>query len=115
MLNWRKFTAIYIRPGYTDMRKAINGLTEIVEAEMKLNLFDSNIFIFCGKRKRSLKILFWDRNGFCLIQKRLEQDRYAWPKNQQQAQQLTHNDLDLLLQGIDFTRRHKNLTFLSVS
>lgn len=84
--SWRSFSAIYIRPGFTDMRKAINGLALMAQDEMKLNIFEGNVFIFCGKRKRSLKVLYWDRNGFCLWQKRLEKDRYVWPKTEEQAQ-----------------------------
>lgn len=50
------------------MRKAINGLIILVEQEMQLNPFEKNIFLFCGISKRNLKVLFWDRNGFCLWQ-----------------------------------------------
>lgn len=114
MLDWRSFDRIFIRPGRTDMRKAISGLTILVEQEMHLNAFEKNIFLFCGISKRNLKALFWDKNGFCLLQKKLEQDRYVWPKNELQVQQLTHDDLDLLLQGFDIAARHKDLTFLSV-
>lgn len=115
MLNWQTFSAIYIRPGYTDMRKAINGLAIIAEEQMKLNIFDSNVFLFCGRGKRSLKVLYWDSNGFCLWQKRLEKDKYAWPRTETEAQQLTIEDLNLLLNGLDFTARHKDLKYLSIS
>jgi transposase len=74
---------------------------------MKLNVFERSVFLFCGISKRNLKVLFWEKNGFCLLQKKLEKDRYAWPMNEQQAQQLTHADLDLLLQGLDISARHK--------
>jgi len=114
-LDWKSFSGIYIRPGYTDMRKAINGLALLVQDEMQFNVFEHNVFLFCGRRKRSLKVLYWDGNGFCLWQKRLEKDRYVWPKTEQQAQQLTTEDLDLLLQGLDFTARHKELKYFSVS
>jgi len=97
------------------MRKSINGLAVLVQEEMRLNLFDRNIFIFCGKRKRALKVLYYDMNGFCLWQKRLEKDKYAWPKDENVARNLTMEDLNLLLQGLDFTARHKNLKFTSIS
>jgi transposase len=106
-LKWRSFERIYIRPGRTDMRKAIHGLLILAEEEMQLNVFERSVFLFCGISKRNLKVLFWEKNGFCLLQKKLEKDRYAWPMNEQQAQQLTHADLDLLLQGLDISARHK--------
>lgn len=114
MLDWRSFDRIYIRPGRTDMRKAIAGLLILIEQEMKLDVFERSVFLFCGRTKRNLKALFWDKNGFCLLQKKLEKDKYAWPKDASQALELTHDDLDLLLQGFDITARHKELKFLSV-
>jgi len=114
MIDWRDFSGIFIRPGYTDMRKAINGLVVLAQTEMKQNIFGKNVFIFCGKRKRSLKVLYWDRNGFCLWQKRLEIDRYIWPKTPEQVRELTYEDLELLLQGLDFTAKHKDLKYLTV-
>ena len=72
---------IYIRPGPTDMRKQINGLSVIVESVMGFSPFSGNLFLFCGKTKAVLKVLYWDRNGFVLTQKRLEKDRFPWPKD----------------------------------
>mgnify|MGYP001595626752 CR=1 FL=1 len=115
MLNWQDFDRIYIRPGYTDMRKAISGLCIMAEQQMKLNVFEKNIFLFCGKTRRNLKVLFWDKNGFCLLQKKLEQDKYVWPKTEAEALELTHADLNLLMQGLDIWARHKELFFSSVS
>lgn len=113
--DWRYFERIYIRPGRTDMRKAINGLVAIVEQEMQLDVFSKCVFLFCGMSKRNLKVIFWDKNGFCMLQKKLDRERYAWPKTEVEAQQLTHVDLDLLLQGFDISARHKELNFFSVS
>ena len=57
---------IFVRPGVTDMRKQINGLSIIVEAEMLQEPFSGNLFLFCGRTKTVLKALYWDRNGFWL-------------------------------------------------
>ena len=115
MLDWHSFDRIYIRPGRTDMRKAINGLVVMVEQEMKLDVFARSVFLFCGISKRNLKIVFWDKNGFCLVQKKLDKDKYAWPKTEAEVQELTHADLVLLLQGLDISARHRELKFSSVS
>ncbi len=63
--------AIYIRPGFTDMRKQINGLSIMAEDEMNLNTGSGSLFLFCNKSRRVLKSIYWDRNGFCLWQKKL--------------------------------------------
>ena len=97
------------------MRKAINGLVMIIEEEMQQNVFERSVFLFCGRSKRNLKIIFWEKNGFWLFQKKLDQDKFAWPKDEAEALELTHEDLKLLLQGFDIKARHKELKFISVS
>lgn len=67
---------IFVRPGATDMRKQINGLSIVVEAEMKQEPFSGNLFLFCGRTRTLLKALYWDRNGFWLSLKRLEEGRF---------------------------------------
>jgi transposase len=115
MIDWRAFDRVYIRPGRTDMRKAINGLLAMIHTEMELKVFERSVFLFCGLTKRNLKVIFWDKNGFCLLQKKLEKHKYAWPKSEAQAQEITHADLDLLLQGLDISARHTTLFFSSIS
>ena len=69
---------IFLAPGYTDMRKSINGLSVLVD-EYDLDPFSGNLFAFCNRRRDKLKILYWDYNGFCLWYKRLEQHCFRWP------------------------------------
>ena len=57
---------IYVRPGTTDMRKQINGLSIIVQEQLKLDPFSGSLFVFCNKRRHLLKILYWDKTGFAL-------------------------------------------------
>ena len=67
--------SIFIRPGATDMRKQSNGLSIIVNEQMHENPGSGNLYLFCSRNKRLLKCLWWDRNGFCLCQKRVENSR----------------------------------------
>ena len=57
-------TRIFLRPGKTDGRQGINGLSILAEAVMKENPFSGNLFL--NKRGTTIKALYWDRNGFCL-------------------------------------------------
>ncbi|MBN2038786.1 MAG: IS66 family insertion sequence element accessory protein TnpB [Spirochaetes bacterium] len=67
MINDFTEYAIYIMPGSTDMRKQINGLAAIAENEMTDDIFSESLFLFCNRRARTqVKILYWERNGFCL-------------------------------------------------
>ena len=63
---------IYIVCGYTDMRKAIDGLAAIVQQNFKLDVFSGSQFLFCGKRCDRIKALLWEEDGFVLLYKRLE-------------------------------------------
>ena len=71
---------IYIVCGYTDMRKAIDGLAAIVQQNFKLDVFSGSLFLFCGKRCDRIKALLWEEDGFVLLYKRLENGKYKWLK-----------------------------------
>lgn len=106
--------SIFVRPGVTDMRKQINGLSVIAEEELGKDPFSGSLFLFCNKQRRLLKVLYWDKNGFCLWLKRLEEDRFPWPATQEKVKEITFDQLQMLLQGIDFWNAHKQLNYSSV-
>jgi transposase len=102
---------IFIRPGVTDMRKQTNGLSLIVEENMQKNPGSGNLYLFCNRNRRLIKALYWDRNGFCLWQKRLERDKFPWPSNNREAHQISEDQLMMLLSGIDFWHMHQELHY----
>jgi transposase len=106
---------IFIRPGTTDLRKGVNGLSAIIEQLMKGEVFSGNIYLFCNKDRKLLKAIWWDHNGFWLSQKRLEKDKFPWPQSEEAAQELSSDELTMLLKGIDFFRAHKTLYYKKVS
>lgn len=106
---------IYIRPGITDMRKAINGLTGLVQDEMELDPFSKSIFLFCNRQRKILKAMYWDRNGFCLWQKKLEKHKFPWPDTEEAVRELKQEELSMLLNGIDFWKAHTELKYSQVS
>ena len=106
---------IFVRPGPTDMRKQINSLALVVEQQMESNLFEPSLFLFCNRERRILKALYWERNGFCLWQKRLEKHRFPWPRDAEEARrEIDEERLRLLLGGVDFWSAHQELKFSSV-
>lgn len=72
--------AIYLHRDVVDFRKSINGLVMIVEQEMALSPFLPALFVFCNRSRDRIKVLYWDRTGFCLWYKRLEKERFKWPR-----------------------------------
>jgi transposase len=109
-------TKVYLAVGNTDMRKAINGLSILVEDNMELDPFSGHLFAFCSRRRNMMKIVYWDRNGFCLWYKRLEKDRFRWPESRQQVLELDHRQLRWLLDGLEIgqSRAHGRLSYSTV-
>ena len=70
---------IYIAQDPVDFRLGINGLSTMVEATLKFDPFSRNLFCFINKRKNQIKVLYWQRSGFCLWLKRLEEEKFKWP------------------------------------
>jgi len=101
MISFPANTRVYLALGSTDMRKEINGLSILVEGTLALDPFSGHLFVFCNRKKSTLKILFWDRNGFCLWQKRLERDRFAWPERKEEVLEIDSRALAFLLEGLD--------------
>jgi transposase len=106
---------IYIRPGYTDLRKAAKGLTVLVQDRMELEPFSGSVYLFCNKGRNLLKAVWWDKTGFWLAQKRLEEARFPWPENSGEAEELSAEQLRMLLSGIDFWKANKPLRYQRVS
>jgi transposase len=106
---------IYIRPGHTDLRKAAKGLTVLVQDQMQLDPLSGSVYLFCNKGRRLLKAVWWDRTGFWLAQKRLEEARFPWPEDSRAAEELDAEQLRMLLAGIDFFQAHRPLQYQRVS
>ena len=108
---------VYLCVGYVDFRKSIAGLSLLVEQELQLNPFEPVLFVFINRRHDKIKILYWEKNGFCLWYKRLEKQRFKWPKGyQQETITLNGEQLNWLLDGFDLWRNkpHQTLHFNSV-
>ncbi len=64
-----------------DFRKGINGLSVLVEDQLVRDPFNGQLFVFVNRRRDKIKILYWERAGFCMWQKRLEAERFKWPEH----------------------------------
>jgi transposase len=84
----------------TDMRKSIDGLSVIVSDQLEKNPCGPEVFVFYNRGLDKLKVLYWDKNGFCLWYKRLEKGRFLLPRLEEQAYCLTAEQLRWLLDGL---------------
>ena len=96
---------IYIVCGYTDMRKSIDGLAAIVQQNFKLDVFSSSLFLFCGKRCDRIKALLWEEDGFVLLYKRLENGKYKWPRDSNEAKQITQQEFRWLMEELSIEQK----------
>ena len=107
---------VYLCIEHVDFRKSINGLSAIVEEEMALDPFQPAMFVFINRGKDKLKILYWEKSGFCLWYKRLEKERFKWPKiTSVSTVKLNGESLNWLLDGFDIwsNKPHKTLYYSS--
>jgi transposase len=110
-------TRVYLALGHTDMRKSINGLSILVETQLQMDPFSGHLFVFCNRRCQIIKILYWDRNGFALWQKRLEKHRFSWPQSEEQLLCIDARQLSWLLEGLPFhqVRAHAALNYSTLT
>jgi len=104
----------FLRPGKTDLRKGVNGLSVLIQNGMEHDPFSKSLFLFCNGQHRLLKIVYWERNGFCLWQKKLQRDKFPWPESEDAAREVRFEELKMLLDGIDFFKAHQVMSFSRV-
>ena len=107
---------VYLHRAPVDFRLNINGLALLVEKVLGLDPFAPAVFVFSNRRRNRVKVLGWDRNGFWLLLKRLEHDRFIWPAADV-VPTLTVEQLHWLLEGIDIAvvQRHPHRLYERVA
>jgi transposase len=103
---------IYRHP--VDMRRGIDGLSALVALELDRNPMDRCLYVFINRGKDKVKLLIWHLNGYWLLYKRLEKQRFKWPDwFEDDSLCLTSEQLDQLLDGYDLNgmRPHKAVTY----
>ena len=84
----RKVEHIYIACGYTDLRRGIDGLVQIVQNQFSLDPCSNSLFLFCGRRRDRIKALLWEGDGFILLYKRVETGCFQWPRTKAEMRSL---------------------------
>ncbi len=113
MIHLPASVRVYLCLAPCDMRRSFDGLHALVREHLELNAFAGHLFVFASRRRDRIKILYWDRDGFALWSKRLEEGTYAVPfgEDAERCQrEITAQELGALLSGIDLqhaTRRKR--------
>ncbi len=97
---------VYLSTAPCDMRRSFDGLHALVNAVMQLDAFAGRLFVFANRRTDRVKILYWDRDGFAVWAKRLEEGTYAMPFSEsgEVRREITAAELGGLLSGIDLSQ-----------
>lgn len=104
MLTLPPSVRIYVATSPVDLRKQFDGLSLLVAEQLRLDPRSGHLFVAFNRRGDQVRILFWDRNGYCLVAKRLEKGvfRLPWHREQPSAHvEIEAAELALILEGID--------------
>lgn len=94
------FSRVIIRTGRTDLRRGIDGLAAIVRLEYGLDpLENGTLFLFCGTKRDRIKGLLYEGDGFLLLIKRLSDGIFEWPRNSNEAKELSQDEFNRLMEG----------------
>lgn len=107
-----KPSKIYISSANADMRKGIDGFASIAEQQFMLNPMSDVMFVFHNRHCDKIKLLYWDRDGYCLLHKRIERGRFIFPKHiETEKNTISEDELCWLLHGlhIEEIRHYENL------
>ena len=111
MIHLPASVRVYLCLSPCDMRRSFDGLHALVRDHLQLDALAGHLYLFVNKRRDRLKILYWDRDGFAIWAKRLEEGNYAMPSAEPGSTglEITVEELGALLSGIDLStaRRRK--------
>lgn len=95
------FKQIYLCSGYTDLRCGIDGLASLVQNSFQLDpTLAGSVFLFCGRKTDRIKALYYDGDGWVLLYKRFAGGKLCWPRNTQEARELTLQQYRWLMEGL---------------
>jgi transposase len=98
----RSLERVYLCREPVDFRKGMRSLAVLVEQQLQRDPFADTLYVFTNRRRDAVKCLYWERNGFCLWHKRLEEHRFKWPRHLDGALiTLSGVELNWLLDGYD--------------
>jgi transposase len=104
---------IYLYRDPVDFRKSFRGLAAIVEQELGHSPFDGGLYAFTNRQRNKIKLLFWEDNGFVLYYKSLAEEKFRWPRPEDEVMRLSGEQINWLLDGYDISlmKGHKKLHY----
>jgi transposase len=100
MMDLSRVQNYYIATGYTDLRRGIDGLADIIQLQFGKQLQEDSLFLFCGHRTDRIKALYWCGDGYILLYKRLSNGSFQWPRSEQELRLLDSRTFRWLMEGL---------------
>lgn len=116
MISLGSEAKVFLALGGTDLRRGIDGLSMMVSGHLGKDPFSGHVFAFCNRQRNSVKLLVWALNGFWVLHKRLERQRFRWPQTEADVMEMSVRELNWLLDGLDPLRLkgHERLKYSTV-
>jgi len=111
MLSLPPVVRIFVATAPTNMHLSFDRLAALARDVIQQDPFSGHLFVFQNRGGDRVKILYWDRSGFCLWYKRLEQGVFHFPRAHATHLEIDAADLMLLLDGIELTQATRRARF----
>ena len=104
---------LYLYRDPVDFRKSYRGLAAIVEQELGHNPFEGGLYAFTNRQRNKIKLLMWEDNGFVLYYKALAEEKFRWPRPEDEVMPLSGEQINWLLDGYDISlmKGHRKLHY----
>jgi transposase len=108
MLTMGPTARVFVASGPVDLRKGFDSLSAMVRSGWARDPLSGYLHVFYNRRRDQVRILFWDRTGYCIVAKRLAQGRFRFPAAAQDpCVEMEPAEMALILEGIDLTHARR--------
>lgn len=105
MIDLSNIKNYYIACGYTDLRRGIDGLAEIVTLQYGYEIDENSLFLFCGRKTDRIKALWYSGDEFVLLYKRSNNGKFQWPRSKDELKLLTPQAFRWLMEGLSVEQK----------
>lgn len=107
MLSLPPTMRVFVATRPADMPKSFDGAVALVHGTVLQDPLAGHLFAFFNARRTMMKAVFWDRNGYCLVAKRLAKGTFVLPSGKRSIVELEAMELALVLEGIDLSKARR--------
>lgn len=100
----KSVTKVHVGVKPVDFRRLVNGLSMIIQYDFEQDPLCGELYVFFNRQRNKVRILYWEKNGFVLYGKYLEEDKFVLPKTGEEITTITGEQLNWLLDGIDISK-----------